>query len=112
MAVEGFSDKAFPDGGGVPTIGSGTTFYLDENGRETKVKMGDEISADEAMEHKWRYINKYMIETLGDDFGRACTEKEAMAGIGAGVLLGAECVCQVGIPQIYEKRGRFGRAAA
>ena len=81
MAVEGFSDKAFPDGGGVPTIGSGTTFYLDENGRETKVKMGDEISADEAMEHKWRYINKYMIETLGDDFGRACTEKEAMAGM-------------------------------
>ena len=88
MAVEGFSDKAFPDGGGVPTIGSGTTFYLDENGRETKVKMGDEISADEAMEHKWRYINKYMIETLGDDFGRACTEKEAMAGIGAGFCWG------------------------
>ena len=72
----------------IPTIGSGTTFYLDENGRETKVKMGDEISADEAMEHKWRYINKYMIETLGDDFGRACTEKEAMAGIGAGFCWG------------------------
>ena len=40
------------------------------------------------MEHKWRYINKYMIETLGDDFGRACTEKEAMAGIGAGFCWG------------------------
>lgn len=88
LTGRGCSDKAFPDGGGVPTIGSGTTFYLDENGRETKVKMGDEISADEAMEHKWRYINKYMIETLGDDFGRACTEKEAMAGIGAGFCWG------------------------
>lgn len=88
FAVEGFADEAFKDGGGVPTVGTGTTFYIDENGKETKVKMGDVISSEEAMEYKWRYINKYMIEDMGDDFGRVCTMEEAMAGIGAGFCWG------------------------
>lgn len=88
VAVEGRADTAFKDGGGVPTIGSGTTFYLNEDGSEKRVKMGDVISPAEAMVHKWRYIDKHMIGNFGDDFGRSCTMEEAMAGIGAGFCWG------------------------
>ncbi len=88
VAVEGFANKAFPDGGNVPTIASGTTFYLDEHGNETKVKLGDKITPGRGMLYKWRYIDKYMIRALGDDFGRSCSPAEAMAGIGAGFCWG------------------------
>ncbi len=88
VAVEGFADTAFKDGGGVPTIGSGTTFYLSDDGRENKVKIGDSISATSALAYKWRYIDKYMIDNFGDSFGRRCSKEEAMAGIGAGFCWG------------------------
>lgn len=88
VAVEGFADTAFKDGGGVPTIGSGTTFYLGNDGSENKVRIGDSISASSALAYKWRYIDKYMIDNFGDSFGRQCTKEEAMAGIGAGFCWG------------------------
>lgn len=88
VAVEGFADKAYLDGKNVPTIGSGTTFYLDEKGEETKVKLGENITPWRGMLHKWRYIDKYMTRALGDKFGRSCTPAEAMVGIGAGFCWG------------------------
>lgn len=88
IAVEGYADKTFPDGGGVPTIGSGTTFYLDDQGKEIKVKFGDKTTPKEAMAHKWRFIDKNMLKLLGDNFGKECTAGEAMAGIGAGFCWG------------------------
>ena len=88
ISVEGFAHGAFRDGGGTPTIGAGTTFYLSEKGNETDVQMGDKTSTWRGMLHKWRYINKYMIKYLGDDFGRSCSPREAMAGVGAGFCWG------------------------
>ena len=88
ISVEGFAHGAFRDGGGTPTIGAGTTFYLSEKGKETNVQMGDKTSTWRGMLHKWRYINKYMIKYLGDDFGRSCSPREAMAGVGAGFCWG------------------------
>lgn len=88
VAVEGFAHEAFLDGKKVPTIGSGTTFYLDEKGNETKVKLGDKITSWRGMLYKWRYIDKYMTRALGDKFGRSCTPAEAMVGIGAGFCWG------------------------
>ena len=88
ISVEGFTHDAFRDGGGTPTIGAGTTFYLNEKGKETYVQMGDKASTWRGMLHKWRYINKYMVEYLGDDFGRPCTPREAMASVGAGFCWG------------------------
>lgn len=43
---EGFRSKAYLDGGGIPTIGYGSTYYKDNS----KVKMGDIISEPNALE--------------------------------------------------------------
>ena len=88
ISVEGFAHGAFRDGGGTPTIGAGTTFYLNEKGKETGVQMGDRTSTWRGMLHKWRYINKYMVNYLGDKFGRSCSDREIMAGVGAGFCWG------------------------
>src|SRR5690349_2966660 len=48
---EGFRNKAYPDSGGVPTIGFGTTYLYDQ---KRKVRLGDVITFTDAvryMEH-------------------------------------------------------------
>lgn len=58
--MENFSSKAFKDGKGVPTIGYGCTYLLDENGRGNRkispVEMGTEMTMEEAVEQKDRYL--------------------------------------------------------
>lgn len=92
VAVEGFANEAFLDGGGTPTIASGTTFYIDDDGKETKVKLGDTVTPEEGIKYKWRFIEKEMLPLFGDNFGRKCTEKEALAGIGAGFCWGPDAL--------------------
>ncbi len=96
LSVEGFAPKAFLDGNGTPTIGVGSTFYLDERGREVDVRLGDRISMWRGMLYKWRYIDKYMLPYLGDNFGRACSPREALAGIGAGFCWGPSAFASSG----------------
>ncbi len=88
IAVEGYADNAYLDGVGQATIGSGTTFYLDDKGNEIPVKDGDRVSSAEAMEHKWRFIEKEMFPLLGDELGRRCSNGELKACIGAGFCWG------------------------
>ncbi len=88
IAVEGFADKAFLDGGGTPTIGIGTTFYLDEKGKETPVQLGETITLEEAMVQKWRYIEKKMLPIYAKTVGRSCSDGDIMGGIGAGFCWG------------------------
>lgn len=88
LAVEGFADNAFYDGGGTLTIGTGSTFYLDTNGSVSKIKKGDKISPEMAMTQKWRYIDKYMASIFGDKLGREASSEELLAGIGAGFCWG------------------------
>lgn len=54
---EGFRSKAYLDGGGVPTIGYGSTFYEDK----TKVKIGDIITEDRASELFKNVVNKFEV---------------------------------------------------
>ena len=88
VSVEGFADKAYDDNTGVMTIGSGLTFYLDELGNHHKVQKWDKITPEEAMIHKWRFIEAEMLDLLGDTIGRSCSKEELAACIGAGFCWG------------------------
>lgn len=92
IAVEGYADTAYDDGTGVMTIGSGTTFYLDEHGKHQKVSRGDEITPEQAMTHKWRFIESEMLDLLGDKMGRSCSDEELMACVGAGFCWGSKAL--------------------
>ncbi len=69
--AENFAAKAFKDGGGVPTIGYGCTYYLDENGngsrKTTPVKMGDTISMKEADIQKERYLQFELLKQIQEN---------------------------------------------
>jgi GH24 family phage-related lysozyme (muramidase) len=88
MAVEGLAEEAYKDGKGIPTIGSGSTTHIDDTGEETKVKMGDEMSAEQAMINKWKYVEKYLLSFCGDKVGRSLSDKEIYSIIGAGFCWG------------------------
>lgn len=57
---EGFEEEAYLDGGGVPTIGYGSTRYFDLPG-SPKVKMGDRID-----EPRARQLLLYTLENFWD----------------------------------------------
>ena len=57
---EGFRSKAYLDGGGVPTIGYGSTYYEDK----TKVKMGDVITEERASELFKNVVSKFELGVL------------------------------------------------
>lgn len=88
IAVEGYADSTYKDGEGVPTIGSGTTFYLDDYGNDKKVEVGDKTTPEKAMKDKWRFIEKEIFPLLGDKIGRKCDDGELMACIGAAFCWG------------------------
>ena len=88
VAVEGFADKTYKDGTGGETIGIGSTFLLDENGKKQKLKMNDKITFEEAKEQQWRYIEKSLFSILGDEVGRSCSDKELIASVGAAYCWG------------------------
>ncbi|MBQ2885122.1 MAG: hypothetical protein IJE43_15410 [Alphaproteobacteria bacterium] len=88
IAVEGLAEEAYRDGVGVATIGSGSTTHIDNEGNETKVKMGDEMSKEEAMVNKWKYVEKYLLSFCGDKVGRTISDKEIFCTIGGGFCWG------------------------
>ena len=62
--VEDFKAEAYNDKKGVPTVGYGTTYYLNEKGQKTrKVQYGDKITIDEAAIQTERYL-KHIIWPL------------------------------------------------
>lgn len=69
--AENFADKAFKDGVGVPTIGYGCTYYLDENGngsrQTTPVKMGDTMTVEEADVQKERYLQFEILQQIQEN---------------------------------------------
>ena len=69
--MENFSPKAFKDGKGVPTIGYGCTYLLDENGRGNReispVKMGMQMSMEECAEQKDRYLMHRVKNQIMED---------------------------------------------
>lgn len=87
-AVEGFYPEAFDDGLGNYTIGYGSTFYIDENGKSCgKVKPGDEISMEDAFIQKQRYIAYYMLPCLAK-VNRSLSEKEIIGLMTTGFCIG------------------------
>lgn len=87
-SLEGFHREAFDDGLGNWTIGYGSTFYIDENGRDAgKIQPGDEITAEEAFMQKQRYIAKYMVPCLMR-VQRPLSEKEVVGFIATGFCIG------------------------
>lgn len=92
ISVEGYAAEAYKDGVGVLTIGSGTTFYLDDDGNVCKVAEGDKTTPEKAMDDKWRFIEAEMLELLGDNLGRSCSDEELMATIGAGFCWGKKAL--------------------
>lgn len=69
--AENFAPKAFKDGVGVPTIGYGCTYYLDENGKGSRatspVKMGDNITKEEANVQKERYLQFELLNQIQEN---------------------------------------------
>ena len=87
-ALEGFHDKAFDDRLGNMTIGYGSTFYIDENGKDIgKIKAGDVISKEDAFLQKQRYIAEYMVPCLMQ-VDRKLSEKEIVGFIATGFCIG------------------------
>lgn len=66
--VENFAPNTFKDGGGVKTIGYGTTFYIDEQGngniQSSEVGDNDSITIKDADIQKDRYINEFIIPQI------------------------------------------------
>lgn len=88
IALEGYAGKVYDDGKGKLTIGSGTTFYLDDDGKPQDVKAGDRTTPEKAMKDKWRFIEKELIKYLGDKVGRKCSDEELICCIGAAYCWG------------------------
>lgn len=81
--MENFSPKAFKDGKGVPTIGYGCTYYLDENGRGNReispVEMGTEMTMEECMVQKDRYLNYRIKNQIVEDIKVPLDKKHMIA---------------------------------
>lgn len=81
--MENFSSKAFKDGKGVPTIGYGCTYLLDENGRGNReispVEMGTEMTMEECMEQKDRYLIYRVKNQIVEDIKVPLDKKHMIA---------------------------------
>lgn len=87
-AVEGFADSTYKDGKGVKTIGFGSTFLIDENGKHSNLKTEATISVEDAKVQQWRFIEKNLFTLLGDQVGRSCSDNELIASVGAAYCWG------------------------
>ena len=77
------------------TIGSGSTTHIDNEGEETRVEMGDEMSAEQAMINKWKYVEKYLLSFCGDKVGRSLSDKEIYSIKGEFVLFIIRIICMM-----------------
>ncbi len=88
IALEGYAEQAYKDGVGQETIGGGTTFYLDDEGNEIPVQMGEKTTPGEAMQQDWRFIEIKLLKHLGDKLGRTCSDGDLLACVGFGFCIG------------------------
>ena len=81
--MENFASKAFKDGKGVPTIGYGCTYLLDENGRGNReispIKMGMQMSMEECAEQKDRYLMHRVKNQIVEDVNVPLEKKDIIA---------------------------------
>lgn len=81
--MENFSDTTYLDGNGVPTIGYGSTYFIDEKGEgdwsTSKVKKGMEISLREADVQKERYLKFKVLPQMMKDVKVPLTAEEMIA---------------------------------
>ncbi len=81
--MENFSSKAFKDGKGVPTIGYGCTYLIDENGRGNReispIRMGMNMTMDEAVEQKDRYLIHRVKKQILEDVKVPLEKKDIIA---------------------------------
>lgn len=90
LAVEGYAEEAFLEGGAHPTKGSGFTVTINEDGSVSKVKMGDKTTQDEDIINNQRFIEKSFIDLLSDSVDRPLSSAEIKACICAGYCWGAD----------------------
>ena len=90
IAVEGFAENTFLDGRGNPTIGSGFTVTINEDGSTKKVKKGDVTTIEDDVIQNTRYIEREFSSVLGDNMGRQLTPEEIYACIGSGYCWGTD----------------------
>ena len=81
--MENFSDTTYLDGNNVPTIGYGSTYFIDEKGRgdwsSSKVKNGMEISLREADLQKERYLKFRVLPQMMKDVKVPLSAEEMIA---------------------------------
>ncbi len=88
IAVEGYSNKIFPDTRNNATGGIGTTASFDEDGKENKVSLSDADWSDKkVIVQKWRYMEKYMLPIIAG-IDKKCSNEEILATLGAGFCWG------------------------
>lgn len=90
FSIEGYTENAFLEGGERPTVGSGFTKYIDENGMETSIKMGDTTNPLQNQIQINRYLDLYFCNLLGDNVGKALSKTEILTCIGAGICWGPD----------------------
>ena len=88
LAIEGYAEKSFLEGGKTPTVGSGFTYHVDDKGNMTKVQMGHYTDALQNQIQIDRYIDREFCSLLGDNVGRSLSKNEIMTCIGAGFCWG------------------------
>lgn len=90
LAIEGYAEEAFMEGGVNPTKGSGFTVIINQDGSITPVEMGDKTTQDEDIINNKRYIEKEFISLFGDSVNRQLSDEEIKAGICAGYCWGTQ----------------------
>lgn len=91
--AENFAPNAFKDGVGVPTIGYGCTYYLDENGngslQTSPVKKGDKITKEEANVQKERYLQFEILKQIQENVKVPMDEATTIATYNFAYVLGS-----------------------
>ena len=90
LSIEGYAEDAFLEGGKRPTVGSGFTYHVDENGDMTSVQMGDKTNNEDNATQIKRYLDVHFCKLLGDSCGKQLSEREILACIGAGFCWGTD----------------------
>jgi len=90
LAIEGYAEEAFLEGGKNPTKGSGFTVTINEDGSVSPVKMGDKTDQDEDIMNNKRYIEREFISLFSDSVNRPLSDEEIKACICAGYCWGTK----------------------
>lgn len=91
---EGYREYGYePVPGDKPTIGYGQTYYLDESGKETPVKLGDKTTKQEAFQQLTLITQRKVVDKLGNCVKVPISQNEYDAYVSLAYNIGQSAFC-------------------